>query len=82
MPRGSDTSVTSSAEVPTISRAEVKRRLSDASLTIVDVLSAENYAAGHLPRAINLPIDAIDDQARELLPDPNAEIAVYCANFT
>ena len=69
-------------DVPEISRVELKSRLNIPSLTIVDVLPAESYAAEHIPGAINLPFDSIASRAQELLPDPNAEIAVYCAKFT
>ncbi|HVN89717.1 MAG TPA: rhodanese-like domain-containing protein [Candidatus Binataceae bacterium] len=67
---------------PTISQAELKQRLKDPTLTIVDVLPAEAYSTRHIPGAISLPYELIEERARELLPDPNADIAVYCANFT
>ncbi|HTY55107.1 MAG TPA: rhodanese-like domain-containing protein [Candidatus Binataceae bacterium] len=70
------------ADVPAISRAEIKQHLNDHSLVLVDVLSSDSYANGHLPGAISLPFDQIESRAREQLPDPNAEIAVYCAKFT
>lgn len=69
-------------EVPQIPRDELRSRLKTPSLTIVDVLPAESYAAEHIPGAISLPFDSIASRARELLPNPNAEIAVYCAKFT
>ena len=71
-----------SSDVPEISREELRKRLKSASLTIVDVLPAESYAAGHIPGAISLPLESVASQARELLPDPTAEIAVYCGKFT
>jgi len=61
-----------SSAVPEISREELRNRLKSASLTIVDVLPEESYAAGHIPGAINLPLESIVHQARELLPDPTA----------
>jgi 3-mercaptopyruvate sulfurtransferase SseA len=70
------------SDVPEISREELRNRLKSASLTIVDVLPAESYAAGHIPGAISLPLESVANRARELLPDPTAEIAVYCAKFT
>lgn len=73
---------TSSSGVPEISRDELRSRLKTGSLAIVDVLPAESYALGHIPLAISLPFDQIPLRARELLPDPKAEIAVYCAKFT
>ena len=71
-----------SSDVPEISREELRSRLKSASLTIVDVLPAESYAAGHIPGAISLPLESVASKARELLPDPTAEIAVYCGKFT
>ena len=67
---------------PQIRREELRRRLHDQSLTIVDVLSPQSYASGHIPGAVNLPFEDIDAHAHELLPDPFAEIAVYCSKFT
>jgi rhodanese-related sulfurtransferase len=65
-----------------ISREEILRRLDDAKLTIADVLPAESYDSAHIPGSINLPLADIEQRAGELLPDPAAEIAVYCAKFT
>jgi rhodanese-related sulfurtransferase len=70
------------SDLPEISREELRRRLQNAELTVVDVLPAESYAIGHIPGAINLPIESIASRARELLPNPYAEIAVYCGKFT
>ena len=68
--------------IPEISRDEVRRRLHDSSLTIVDVLPASSYVEAHIPGAINLPLEDVRDRARDLLPKFNAEIAVYCGQFT
>ena len=67
-------------EVPEISREEVRRRLHDPALTIVDVLPASSYVEGHIPSAVGLPLELLASHARELLPDRNAEIVVYCGN--
>ena len=72
----------SSSLAPEISREELQRRLHDSSLTIVDVLPRESYVAAHIPGALNLPLEQFADHAREQLPDPAAEIAVYCGKFT
>lgn len=71
-----------SAAVRDISRDELKRRLHDPTLMIVDVLPRESYLAGHIPGAINLPLAEVESRARDLLPDPTAELAIYCAKFT
>jgi rhodanese-related sulfurtransferase len=65
-----------------ISREELLRRLNDPKLTIVDALPASSYEAAHIPGAINLPAVEVEERARVLLPDPAAEIALYCAKFT
>ncbi len=65
-----------------ISREELVRRLHDSSLTIVDVLPQASFVEEHIPGALNLPLEQVASRARELLPDFNAEIAVYCGKFT
>lgn len=70
------------ADAPEISHEELKRRLHDPSLTIVDVLPAPSYAAEHIPGAINLPLADITSRASMLLPNRGAEIAVYCGSNT
>jgi rhodanese-related sulfurtransferase len=71
-----------SSDVPEISREELQRRLHDSSLTIVDVLPEASYVEAHVPGALNLPLEQLASRARQLLPDPTAEIAVYCGQFT
>ena len=46
---------------------------------LVDALSQEHYASSHLPGAVNLPYEFVDE-AEKLLPDKSAEIVVYCMN--
>ena len=45
---------------------------------LVDVRTPEEYAAGHIPTAINLPVDEIGD--RQPTEDKGALIIVYCAS--
>jgi len=54
----------------------------DRWLTVVDVLPRGSYEAEHIPGSLSLPLADIDAHAPEVLPDPGAEIAVYCAKFT
>ena len=65
-----------------MSREELARRIGDRRLAIVDVLPVESYESGHLPGAISLPLAEVSARAREVLPDPDREIAVYCGGFT
>ena len=52
------------------------------SVTILDVLAREAYAAAHLPRAINIPVAEIEERAPVELPDRARRIIVYCGSPT
>lgn len=45
---------------------------------ILDVRTIAEYEEGHLPDAINLPNERINDSPPELLPDLEQTIFVYC----
>lgn len=64
-----------------ISREELRRRLdSGENLVIVEALPALYYEDAHLPGALNLPHDQVDELAPALLPDENQAVVVYCSN--
>jgi rhodanese-related sulfurtransferase len=63
-----------------ISREELKAKMDRGEeFVLVDALSAEHYQSSHLPGAVNLPYEFVDE-AESLLPDKDAEIVVYCMN--
>jgi rhodanese-related sulfurtransferase len=65
----------------TISRDELRERIdTGADFVLVDALSPLAYAMGHLPGAVNISPDWIDDRARRRIPDLDAEVVVYCAD--
>ena len=46
---------------------------------LLDVRTEQEYLTGHLPGALLLPVDDIDEEsARGVLPDKQAEVLVYC----
>lgn len=45
---------------------------------IADVRSTEEYANGHIPNAISIPLDTIGNEAKSQLKDKNQLIMVYC----
>lgn len=58
---------------------EAKKRMDEEpEVLIVDVRTQEEYSEGHIPGAILIPLDTIDFEPPELLPDLDAEILVYC----
>ncbi|MFA5007039.1 MAG: rhodanese-like domain-containing protein [Candidatus Izemoplasmatales bacterium] len=50
----------------------------DAAVVLVDVRTPEEYAAGHIPGALLIPLSDLEDDAAAMLPDKDAEIIVYC----
>ena len=58
---------------------EAKELIDRGEAVVVDVRTEEEYAQSHIPGALLLPNETIDAQtARELLPDRDALILVYC----
>lgn len=66
----------------TISHEELRARLQDRALVIVNVMPKETFAEGHIPTSINLPVTEIDSKARKLISNLAQEIAIYCAGPT
>ena len=44
---------------------------------LIDVRTPDEYAAGHIPRSRNLPLDQIT-KAESAIPDKNMPVYVYC----
>lgn len=59
-----------------VTREELLERVSAGSATVIDVRPAEEYATGHIPGAVSIPLDQLDTRLAELPAD--AEIVAYC----
>jgi rhodanese-related sulfurtransferase len=59
-----------------VSRDELLRRAASGQVTVLDVRPAVEYAAGHIPGAVNIPLDQLSDCLSEL-PD-SVEVVAYC----
>ena len=59
-----------------VSRAELMERMRAGAVTVLDTRPADEYAAGHLPGALNIPPEALETRLAEL--DPGQEIVAYC----
>lgn len=57
-------------------RDELLQRANDGLVTVLDVRPPEEYAEGHIPGAINVPLNQIELHLGEL--DPQQEIVAYC----
>lgn len=49
---------------------------------IVDVRSREEYMAGHLPKALNIPVDEVEEECKDIIPSLNQVVFVYCSSGT
>jgi len=55
---------------------QLLERARDGLVTVLDVRPPEEYAAGHLPGAINIPLAELEKHLHEF--DPGQEIVAYC----
>jgi len=63
-------------EMEAISREELVARLKDGLVTVLDVRPKREFALGHLPGAINIPVDELHRRLAEL--PKRREIVAYC----
>ena len=59
-----------------VSRKELARRIKDRLVTVLDVRPADEFALGHLPGAINIPLKALKRHLKKF--DRSREIVAYC----
>ena len=52
--------------------------MDEGNATVVDVRTAEEYAAGHIPDSILVPVESIGDTTPVELPDTEAVLLVHC----
>lgn len=76
------TAQTQAAGYKVFTPQQAKQRIEqNDKIVILDVRTQEEFAQGHLPNAVLLPVDLIEAQSAEvakILPDKDAEILVYC----
>jgi rhodanese-related sulfurtransferase len=64
-----------------ISRTELHDQIqAGSSFKLVEALPVKYYQEAHLPSALNLPLDQIDERAANLLPNKEELIVTYCAS--
>jgi len=63
-----------------ISTKDLKAKLGNKGIKVVETLAPDRYREAHIPGALNIPPDKIKELAPQLLPDKGAEIVTYCAN--
>ncbi|MFV2031280.1 MAG: ArsR/SmtB family transcription factor [Gammaproteobacteria bacterium] len=70
------TYLTSKDGLEPIPREELIQRAKEGSITVLDVRPPAEYAAGHLPGAVNIPLAELKKHLSEF--DPEHEIVAYC----
>jgi rhodanese-related sulfurtransferase/DNA-binding transcriptional ArsR family regulator len=59
-----------------VTREQLQRLAKRRNVTVLDVRPREEYAAGHIPGAVSIPLDELDRRLSEL-PD-DGQIIAYC----
>ncbi|PXY22727.1 ArsR family transcriptional regulator [Prauserella muralis] len=59
-----------------VSRAELLRRAESGEVVVLDVRPREEYAAGHIPGAVSVPVDELASRLADLPADQ--EVVAYC----
>ncbi len=63
-------------DLEAVTRKELRRRLREGGVIVLDVRPEDEFALGHVPGALNVPLRALKARLREL--DPAHEIIAYC----
>jgi rhodanese-related sulfurtransferase/DNA-binding transcriptional ArsR family regulator len=71
-----ETYLTTKDDLEPIARQELLARARDGLVTVLDVRPPEEFAAGHVPGAINIPLKELEQHLDELHPDQ--EVVAYC----
>jgi len=59
-----------------VPRKELLKRVKAGLVTVIDVRPPEEYAAGHVPGAVNIPLEKLKSRLKEL--KTSKEIVAYC----
>jgi rhodanese-related sulfurtransferase/DNA-binding transcriptional ArsR family regulator len=59
-----------------ITRRELRQRMNAGTVTIIDVRPADEFALGHLPGAVNVPVGELKRRLADL--PLNKEVVAYC----
>jgi rhodanese-related sulfurtransferase len=64
------------AALEPVAQEELSRRLRDGQVLVLDVRPAAEYAAGHIPGAVNVPHDQLAARLAEI--PAGTDIVAYC----
>ncbi len=58
----------------------LEKRENNDDFTLIEVLGQDQYEDGHIPGAISMPLNEIEDRAEDEL-DTDEDIVLYCASY-
>ncbi|WP_129641285.1 rhodanese-like domain-containing protein [Peristeroidobacter agariperforans] len=72
--------VSHASDTPKIDQASLLKRIEkkDTSMLILDVRTPEEFAAGHVPGAINIPYTHLPSRISEVADAADKDIVLYC----
>jgi rhodanese-related sulfurtransferase len=66
-----------------VSRARLWEKIEGGEeFVLIDALAPMSFAHSHLPGAINLPPEWVEERGPRRIPDLSTEIVVYCSSAT
>ena len=66
------------AEYKKITSDEAKKMMETQKVIVVDVRTTEEYNEGHIPNAVSIPLETIENEAEAKLKNKDDLILVYC----
>lgn len=67
--------------VPSVSKEDVLRLISEKSATVIDILGDESYRKAHIRGAISVPLDVLENEYWKKIPK-SEKIIVYCKSYS
>jgi ArsR family transcriptional regulator len=61
---------------PVITRKQLLKMIREGAVTVLDVRQPDEFALGHVPGAVNIPLRVLKERLAEINPD--REIVAYC----
>lgn len=61
-----------------ITAEELKTLIDKEDILVIDLRNDEDYALGHIPTALNMPLNAVAHEVEDRTEDKDSKICLYC----